>query len=93
LVGLELRPRKMREAAVLWERLTSAAGIDARDAVWNHPDLMPSAEDLDEPASFIDRVIGGDVSGIDFDSAIAEFEKSDPPEGGSAGLADGPVDS
>ena len=86
LVGLELRPRKMREAAVLWERLTEAGGIDARDAVWNHPDLMPSADDLDEPASFIDRVIGGDVSGIDFDSAIAEFEKSDPPEGGSAGL-------
>jgi putative hydrolase len=90
LVGLELRPRKMREAAVLWERLTSAVGIDARDAVWNHPDLMPSADDLDEPASFIDRVIGGDVSGIDFDSAIAEFEKSDPPEGGSA---TGSVDS
>ena len=93
LVGLELRPRKMREAAALWERLTSAAGIDARDAVWNHPDLMPSGEDLDEPAGFIDRVVGGDVSGIDFDSAIAEFEKSDPPEGGSAGLSDGPVDS
>ena len=90
LVGLELRPRKMREAAALWERLTEAGGIDARDAVWNHPDLMPSAADLDEPASFIDRVIGGDVSGIDFDSAIAEFEKSDPPEGGSA---TGSVDS
>ena len=42
LVGLELRPRKMREAAVLWERLTEAAGIDARDAVWQHPDLLPS---------------------------------------------------
>ncbi len=90
LVGLELRPRKMREAAALWERLTEAGGIDARDAVWNHPDLMPSAADLDEPAGFIDRVIGGDVSGIDFDSAIAEFEKSDPPEGGSA---TGSVDS
>jgi hypothetical protein len=33
LLGLELRPRKMREAAVLWERLTEAAGMDARDAV------------------------------------------------------------
>ena len=90
LVGLELRPRKMREAAALWERLTEAGGIDVRDAVWNHPDLMPSAADLDEPAGFIDRVIGGDVSGIDFDSAIAEFEKSDPPEGGSS---TGSVDS
>ena len=65
LVGLELRPRKMREAAELWERLTEAAGADARDAVWQHPDLLPSAADLDDPASFIDRVIGGDTSGID----------------------------
>jgi putative hydrolase len=73
LVGLELRPRKLREAAVLWERLTEAAGIDARDAVWQHPDLLPSASDLDEPASFIDHVIGGDTSGID--EAIKQFEQ------------------
>ena len=73
LVGLELRPRKLREAAVLWERLTQAVGADARDAVWQHPDLLPSAEDLDEPAGFIDRMIGGDTSGID--EAIADLEK------------------
>jgi putative hydrolase len=85
LVGLELRPRKMREAAVLWERLTEAAGTDARDAVWQHPDLLPNAHDLDEPAGFIDRVIGGDTSADDIDKAIAEFEKElgrgpdDPP--------------
>ncbi|MEO3756747.1 zinc-dependent metalloprotease [Mycobacterium sp. B14F4] len=70
LVGLELRPRKMREAAVLWERLTEAVGADARDGVWQHPDLLPGAEDLDEHAGFIDRMIGGDTSGID--SAIAD---------------------
>jgi putative hydrolase len=85
LVGLELRPRKLREAAVLWERLTQAVGVDARDAVWQHPDLLPQSEDLDEPAAFIDRVIGGDTSGID--EAIAEFEKGidcgPGPEGGS----------
>ena len=75
LVGLELRPRKMREAAVLWQRLTDAAGIDARDAVWAHPDLLPTSADLDEPAAFIDRVIGGDVGNLDIDAAIAEFEK------------------
>ena len=73
LVGLELRPRKMREAAVLWERLTEAVGSDARDGVWKHPDLLPSAEDLDEPAGFIDRMIGGDTSGID--QALADLEK------------------
>ncbi len=105
LVGLELRPRKMREATVLWERLTDAAGIDARDAVWQHPDLLPSAADLDEPAAFIDRVVGGDVSGINIDAAFAEFEKdlqggdsggsgsSDPDAAGGSAGTDGPVDS
>lgn len=73
LVGLELRPRKTREAAALWERLTEAVGSDARDGVWQHPDLLPSAEDLDEPAGFIDRMIGGDTSGID--QALADLEK------------------
>jgi putative hydrolase len=96
LVGLELRPRKMREAAVLWERLTDAVGIDARDAVWQHPDLLPNSADLDEPAGFIDRIIGGDTSGLDIDSAIAEFqktesEKSEKDEGKPD--PDGPVDS
>ncbi len=87
LVGLELRPRKLREAAALWQRLTEAAGMDARDAVWQHPDLLPSSEDLDDPAAFIDRVIGGDTSGID--SALADLEKQfkddakDDPEDGT----------
>ncbi|WP_197520773.1 zinc-dependent metalloprotease [Mycobacterium sp. E2238] len=84
LVGLELRPRKMREAAALWERLTEAAGVDARDAIWQHPDLLPDAEDLDDPAGFIDRVIGGDTSGID--EAIAKLEEN--PEDPDAGPVD-----
>src|SRR5581483_3828358 len=86
LVGLELRPRKLREAGVLWERLTQAAGGDARDAVWQHPDLLPGSDDLDDPAAFIDRVIGGDTSGID--EAIAEFERRADPDGGGAGSVD-----
>lgn len=95
LLGLELRPRKMREAAVLWERVTAAAGMDARDAVWQHPDLLPSSADLDDPAAFIDRILGGDAGGLDIDAALAEFEKdsetgSDGPSGGPSGK---PVDS
>ncbi|WP_280833281.1 zinc-dependent metalloprotease [Mycolicibacterium frederiksbergense] len=85
LVGLELRPRKMREAAALWERLTEAAGTDTRDGVWQHPDLLPSSADLDEPAGFIDRMIGGDTSGIDsaFEQAIADLEKQQGGENGT----------
>ena len=77
-----MRPRKLREAAALWQRLTEAAGVDARDTVWQHPDLLPGADDLDDPASFIDRIIGGDTSGID--EAIARLEQDDPgADGGS----------
>jgi putative hydrolase len=95
LVGLELRPRKLREAAVLWERLTEAAGIDRRDGVWQHPDLLPAASDLDEPAAFIDRIIGGDTSGMDsdIDRAIAEFEKSAESADGDDPRPDAPVDN
>ncbi|WP_310784517.1 zinc-dependent metalloprotease [Mycobacterium sp. Z3061] len=80
LVGLELRPRKLREAGALWQRLTEAAGMDARDAVWQHPDLLPGADDLDDPAAFIDRVIGGDTSGIDeaLSGLEAELDRDDP---------------
>ena len=52
LVGLELRPRRLREAAALWAAVREARGVDARDAVWSHPDLLPSATDLDDPSGF-----------------------------------------
>ncbi|PRC47898.1 zinc-dependent metalloprotease, partial [Mycobacterium sp. ITM-2017-0098] len=63
----------------LWVKLTQAVGADARDGVWQHPDLLPSASDLDEPAGFIDRMIGGDTSGLDsaFEQAIADLERDD----------------
>jgi putative hydrolase len=87
LVGLELRPRKLREAAALWERLTHAVGVDARDAVWQHPDLLPEAADLDEPAGFIDQVISRNNS--DIDDVIAEFERDlNPGHDGPGGAVD-----
>jgi putative hydrolase len=56
LVGLELRPRRLREAAVLWQLITDAVGADARDALWSHPDLMPTAEDLDNPGALVEKL-------------------------------------
>lgn len=53
LVGLELRPRRLREAAALWAAVLADRGTDGREAVWRHPDLMPSAADLDDPAAFL----------------------------------------
>ncbi|MFT4147727.1 MAG: zinc-dependent metalloprotease [Micrococcaceae bacterium] len=55
LVGLELRPRRMRDASKLWETIEKSRGIEGRDALWTHPDLLPNAEDLDHPESFEQR--------------------------------------
>jgi putative hydrolase len=55
LVGLELRPRRLREAAELWQALGDRRGIEGREAVWSHPDLLPSASDLDEPRAWAER--------------------------------------
>ncbi len=53
LVGLELRPRRLREAAAIWQGLTDARGTDARDGLWAHPDLLPTADDLENPDAFV----------------------------------------
>jgi putative hydrolase len=53
LVGLELRPRRLREAAAIWDGLTTARGIGGRDAIWSHPDLLPTADDFDDPDGFV----------------------------------------
>ncbi|MBB5912229.1 putative hydrolase [Nocardia transvalensis] len=95
LVGLELRPRKLREAADLWQRLTADAGMQSRDAIWAHPDLLPSSEDLDNPAGFIDTVIGGGTSAFDDPLAqLAEFEarEKERKEGGEAKDTEKPDD-
>lgn len=52
LVGLELRPRKLREAAAVWAALTAHRGIEGRDALWGHPDLLPTQEAFADPESF-----------------------------------------
>ncbi|MEZ5185431.1 MAG: zinc-dependent metalloprotease [Candidatus Nanopelagicales bacterium] len=53
LIGLELRPRALREAAALWGQLRETRGIDGRDGVWRHPDFIPTAEDLADPTSWL----------------------------------------
>jgi putative hydrolase len=53
LVGLELRPRRLREAATIWAGLTTERGITGRDAIWAHPDLLPTADDFDDPDGYV----------------------------------------
>jgi putative hydrolase len=55
LVGLELRPRRLRDAATVWGAMAQQHGTAARDRLWSHPDLLPTSDDLDEPLDFVAR--------------------------------------
>ena len=48
LLGLHLHPKRLREAADLWERITAEEGVQGRDGHWSHPDLLPSLPVKDE---------------------------------------------
>jgi putative hydrolase len=98
LVGLELRPRRLREAAELWASLKSSRGISGRDAIWKHPDLLPTAEDLDDPNGFVARRDASEASESEVDAALAKllaggFDEStsgdDAAGDGSEGTAPG----
>ena len=52
LVGLELRPRRLRDASTLWGSLRTRQGTEARDGVWMSPHLLPTDADLDDPLGF-----------------------------------------
>ncbi|MBU6243821.1 MAG: zinc-dependent metalloprotease [Actinomycetales bacterium] len=56
LIGLELRPKAIREAATLFAAVRVRGGASARDGLWEHPDLMPDADDLADPLSFADQL-------------------------------------
>lgn len=57
LIGLELRPRKLREASLLWNQLTEKVGIEKRDSIWSHPDLLPTDADIQNPEQLIAKLL------------------------------------
>jgi putative hydrolase len=71
LVGLELRPRRLRDASTLWGSLRTRQGTEARDGVWMSPALLPTAADLDDPLGFREGATAPDeMSEEDFDAAL-----------------------
>lgn len=73
LVGLELRPRRLREAAAMWQAVTDAVGADARDALWAHPDIIPGDADIDDPTLLVARLTGGEPAQDDVDRALQDL--------------------
>lgn len=70
LVGLQLRPRKLREARELWRVLTREFGTKVRDEIWLHPDQLPTAEEVENPQLAVARRRNEDD---DFDNALKDF--------------------
>ena len=78
LVGLELRPRRLRDASTLWGSLRTRQGAEARDGVWMHPDLLPTAADLDDPLGFReDSAAPGSLTDEDFEAGLRELLDGD----------------
>ncbi|MEO7122933.1 MAG: zinc-dependent metalloprotease, partial [Lacisediminihabitans sp.] len=73
LVGLELRPRRLREAAALWQKLTDEVGTQRRDELWSHPDLVPTMEDIDDPSALIARLLNPQQEPDYLDQAIEDL--------------------
>ena len=99
LIGLELRPQKLREAAKMWQLLAERGGDKARDELWSHPDLLPTAEEIEHPAKLLERLgLAGqrpEELSDDIDIALerllaGEFDRpGDAGEAGDAGDAGG----
>ena len=94
LLGLKLRPKRLREAADVWESITFAEGSEGRDGKWSHPDLLPalgdkSATDAAESGNGSDdagTTAGGSDTKIDWDAELSKLLDEDGGKGdGDAG--------
>jgi len=73
LVGLELRPRRLREAAAMWQAVTDAVGAEERDRLWSHPDVLPTSEDVDAPHALVARLTQGAPEPDEVDQALEDL--------------------
>lgn len=97
LVGLELRPRRLRDAAALWAHLRETLGVAGRDEVWSHPDVQPEKADLDDPQGFQARRAEREAESEKFEEELQKLldggyhGSSEDPGGSSSddGSADG----
>src|SRR5215813_10871409 len=89
---------RLREAALIWRQLTEVRGTAGRDAVWAHPDLLPTDEDFDDPDGYVRGRPELDMSALD-EAARDELDEAARDEGaageeppGGPGAGDGPRD-
>lgn len=85
----------------MWQAVTDAVGTAARDALWDYPDLMPTAEDIDDPSALVSRLQalarGEQPEADEFDEALARLLDGDDfsdsgPDAGAEDDEPGPGD-
>ena len=73
----------------MWRAITDAVGVDVRDELWDSPDLVPTADDIDDPTALIARLEararGEEPAPDEFDDALARLLSGDEPSAGEAG--------
>ena len=57
----------------MWNAVSDAVGAEARDALWSHPDLVPTGEDVDDPAALVARLTAGTQEPDDIVRAIEDL--------------------
>lgn len=63
LLGLEVRPKLVREASAFWQKIREAKGIEVRDQMWSG--ILPTESELLAPELFIaSSEIPDDLSGL-----------------------------
>jgi putative hydrolase len=81
LVGLELRPRRLRDASTLWGSLRTRQGAEARDGVWMSPHLLPTAADLDDPLGFREGASAIEITDEEIEAGLRELLDGPSAEG------------
>lgn len=70
LIGLDMRPRRARGAAKIFQVVEDAQGRDAREALWSHPDMVPTVAELDSPDTFLSSRAAASEQDSEIDAAL-----------------------
>jgi uncharacterized protein (DUF2342 family) len=57
----------------MWRRIGASVGHEKRDQLWDHPDLLPTSDDIADPSKLIAKLSGNTSQADDFDQALRDL--------------------
>ena len=84
-MGATTGPRALREAHTVFAAIRSQRGAQARDALWAHPDLLPTPDDLEDPLGFAQGsgAVPDTIEGLEAPGGESENESGNESGDGS----------